>query len=136
MTAAPVIVLLHGVGRRGADLAPLTAGLKARGTALLVDDEDLVRMSTADMLIDLGYEVADIDASTADWLLEWCAFRLRERDEFPRLELVSDTTRITLGSSGRGRKVRGSSAELLGWLTGRAGSSALHGSGGLQLPAF
>lgn len=30
-----------------------------RGIALLVDDEDLVRMSTADMLIDLGYEVVE-----------------------------------------------------------------------------
>jgi CheY-like chemotaxis protein len=34
--------------------APLT-----QGRALLVDDEDLVRMSTADMLMDLGYEVVE-----------------------------------------------------------------------------
>jgi PAS domain S-box-containing protein len=34
------------------------------GTALLVDDEDLVRMSTAEMLIDLGYAV--IEASSAE----------------------------------------------------------------------
>lgn len=34
------------------------------GTALLVDDEMLVRMSTADMLMDLGYEV--IEASSAE----------------------------------------------------------------------
>ncbi|HET6941134.1 MAG TPA: PAS domain S-box protein [Sphingomicrobium sp.] len=30
-----------------------------RGIALLVDDEELVRMSTADMLIDLGFEVTE-----------------------------------------------------------------------------
>ena len=30
-----------------------------RGTALLVDDEELVRMGTADMLEELGYEVAE-----------------------------------------------------------------------------
>jgi PAS domain S-box-containing protein len=30
------------------------------GTALLVDDEELVRMSTADMLHDLGYEVIEV----------------------------------------------------------------------------
>ena len=30
-----------------------------RGAALLVDDEELVRMSTADMLIDLGFEVTE-----------------------------------------------------------------------------
>jgi len=31
----------------------------AHGTALLVDDEDLVRMTTADMLMDLGYQVVE-----------------------------------------------------------------------------
>jgi PAS domain S-box-containing protein len=36
----------------------------AKGTALLVDDEDLVRMSTADMLGDLGYTV--IEAGSAE----------------------------------------------------------------------
>jgi PAS domain S-box-containing protein len=35
-----------------------------RGRALLVDDEDLVRMSTADMLSDLGFEV--IEAGSAE----------------------------------------------------------------------
>lgn len=37
---------------------PLEA--KTCGTALLVDDEDLVRMSTADMLGDLGYAVIEV----------------------------------------------------------------------------
>ena len=36
----------------------------ARGVALLVDDEELVRMSTANMLNDLGYEV--IEANSAE----------------------------------------------------------------------
>jgi CheY-like chemotaxis protein/two-component sensor histidine kinase len=35
-----------------------------RGVALLVDDEELVRMSTADMLIDLGFEV--VEAGSAE----------------------------------------------------------------------
>jgi PAS domain S-box-containing protein len=35
-----------------------------RGVVLLVDDEELVRMSTADMLIDLGFEV--VEAGTAE----------------------------------------------------------------------
>lgn len=38
------------------DSSPSSGGL---GTVLLVDDEELVRMSTADMLNDLGYEVAE-----------------------------------------------------------------------------
>ena len=40
----------------------------ARGTALLVDDEDLVRMSTADMLNDLGYDV--VEAGSAEEALQ------------------------------------------------------------------
>jgi PAS domain S-box-containing protein len=33
--------------------------LRGRGTALLVDDEEYVRLSTADMLVDLGYDVIE-----------------------------------------------------------------------------
>lgn len=40
----------------------------ARGVALLVDDEDMVRMSTADMLADLGYKV--VEASSGASALE------------------------------------------------------------------
>jgi signal transduction histidine kinase/CheY-like chemotaxis protein len=43
---------------------PPPAAVKALGTALLVDDEKLVRMSTADMLDDLGYEV--VEATSAE----------------------------------------------------------------------
>ena len=37
--------------------------VEARGTALLVDDEELVRMSTAGMLEDLGYEVVETSSA-------------------------------------------------------------------------
>jgi PAS domain S-box-containing protein len=37
---------------------------RGRGTALLVDDEELVRMSTADMLIELGFNV--VEAGSAE----------------------------------------------------------------------
>lgn len=40
------------------------AGGAGLGTALLVDDEEMVRMSTADMLTDLGYDV--IEASSGE----------------------------------------------------------------------
>ena len=57
---------------------------QTRGTALLVDDEELVRMSTADMLSDLGYAV--IEAASAEEALRsrqyGRAFRLR-RDRPP-----------------------------------------------------
>jgi CheY-like chemotaxis protein len=39
-------------------------GREARGTALLVDDEDLVRESTADMLTEIGYRV--VEATSAE----------------------------------------------------------------------
>jgi CheY-like chemotaxis protein len=42
-------------------LQPVVEG---RGTALLIDDEELVRMSTAHMLVDLGYEV--VEAGSAE----------------------------------------------------------------------
>jgi CheY-like chemotaxis protein len=45
-----------------------TSPPRTRGTALLVDDEDLVRMSTADMLMDLGYEV--VEARSAEEALQ------------------------------------------------------------------
>ena len=37
------------------------------GTVLLVDDEDLVRMSTADMLADLGYGVVEASSGLRRW---------------------------------------------------------------------
>ncbi|TFL16561.1 response regulator [Jannaschia formosa] len=55
---------------------------QALGTALLVDDEDLVRLSTADMLMDLGYEV--VEAASAEE-----ALRLVEEGLAPDL-VVSD----------------------------------------------
>ena len=44
---------------RPEDVASTPAILRA-GTALLVDDEELVRISTADMLTDLGYSVIEV----------------------------------------------------------------------------
>lgn len=53
----------HGSSHSGAGLA--------RGEALLVDDDDLVRMSTADMLTDLGFDV--VEARSAEEALELMA---------------------------------------------------------------
>lgn len=87
--------------------------------------------------LDIGFEVADVDDETAEWLLEWSAYRLGARDEFPRLELVSDSGfHTTLGSSGEARRITGSSPALLGWLTGRAEPDTVHGSDGLVLPGL
>ena len=62
------------------NLAESSASLPAlQGTALLVDDEDLVRLSTADMLKDLGFAV--IEAETGE-----DALRIIEKGE--RIDLL------------------------------------------------
>jgi maleylpyruvate isomerase len=87
--------------------------------------------------LDVGFDVGDIDQQTAEWLLEWCAFRLRDRDEFPRLVLTSDSGfTVQLGRSGEPRPITGSSSSLLGWLMNRADGSAVTGGDQLHLPAF
>jgi PAS domain S-box-containing protein len=57
----PISAAVVDDGGRGSESLPR---LDALGIALLVDDEDLVRMTTADMLADLGYEV--IEARSAE----------------------------------------------------------------------
>jgi len=72
------------------DIAPASAAntsapeisRRARGTALLVDDEELVRATTSDMLAELGHEVIEADSAEA-------ALRLIERGLRPDL-LVTD----------------------------------------------
>jgi PAS domain S-box-containing protein len=51
------------------EAGPRPAAGRGRGTALLVDDEDLVRISTADMLSELGYQVVEA-ACAADALVK------------------------------------------------------------------
>jgi PAS domain S-box-containing protein len=57
----PISAVAAGDGDQAAEAPPVPNGL---GTALLVDDEELVRMSTADMLLDLGYQV--VEAGSAE----------------------------------------------------------------------
>lgn len=87
--------------------------------------------------LDVGFGMDDVDETTAAWLLEWSAYRLRRRDEFPRLELRSSSGLvISIGSSGPARQVRGSNARLLGWLTGRLPPDDVDGTDSLRLPPF
>lgn len=59
--------LVEGDGAAQTAYAPVAS----RGRVLLVDDEDLVRLSTADMLSDLGYEV--VEASSGAQALQLVA---------------------------------------------------------------
>lgn len=61
----PISTHAPATDKPAGDVAATTAPL---GTALLVDDEELVRMSIADMLIDLGYAV--IEAASGEEALK------------------------------------------------------------------
>ena len=76
--------LPQGDAQTGTPLALERAPAPAarRGTVLLVDDEDLVRLSTAEMLIELGHEV--VEAGSAEE-----ALRLLNGGLFPDL-VVTD----------------------------------------------
>ena len=103
---------------------------------VLRDFEKLLHQKSGNLTVDLS-EITDIDTRTAEWLLEWGAFRLRDREDFPELELTSDSgMTATVGTVGEPVAVSGSSVELVGWLLGRTDGSAITGAGGLQLPAF
>jgi maleylpyruvate isomerase len=113
----------------------MRGGLKA--PARLLPLARLLEVVIHHIDLDIGYEITDIDTQTAEWLLEWCAFRLKERDGFPRLQLTSDTGfTTTVGSSGEPTAVSGASTQLLGWVTGRTDAAALTGADGIQLPAY
>ncbi len=87
--------------------------------------------------LDVGYEVGQIEPQVAEWLIEWVAFRARARDEFPRVEVLTDSGfRTTVGRVGEGVTVRGPAPALLGWLTGRLGADSVSGANGLLLPSL
>jgi CheY-like chemotaxis protein/two-component sensor histidine kinase len=68
-TAVQLWLPISAVATEDAGQIPAAAAApRALGTALLVDDETLVRLSTADMLMDLGYEV--VEAASAEQALQ------------------------------------------------------------------
>jgi signal transduction histidine kinase/CheY-like chemotaxis protein len=75
-----------------------------RGTALLVDDEELVRMSTADMLSDLGYAV--VEASSGEEALR--LLQVGKRFDL----LVTDHLMPGLSGTELAREVRATTPEI------------------------
>lgn len=88
--------------------------------------------------VDIGYGVGDVEPSTAGWLLEWAAFRLAGRDDFPALQLETGSgVTVRVGPPGdEPQLVGGRASDLLGWLTGRAGPDGVRGAEGLILPPY
>jgi len=112
---------------RGGDQAPVRLLPLARLAEVVLHHVDL----------DIGLEIDDVDEPTAAWLLEWLAFRLRTRTDFPQIRVVSDTgMTLLIGTAGDPVEVSGTSAALLGWLSGRRSSDGLTGANDLQLPPF
>ena len=81
-----------------------TSQPRGRGTALLVDDEELVRMSTADMLIDMGFNV--LEAGSAE-----VALSLLEAGADPDL-LITDHLMPGMNGAELARAVRQRTPDL------------------------
>ncbi len=112
---------------RGGDVAPVRLLPLARLCEVVLHHVDL----------DIGLDIGDVDQPTADWLLEWLSFRLGPRVGFPKINVLSDSgLAVVVGHDEQAIDVRGSSAEVLGWLTGRSTGESLRGADGLTLPPF
>src|SRR3954464_6284017 len=99
-------------------LVELRGGLQV--PARLLPLARLLEVTLHHVDLDLGYGVPDIDSPTADWLLEWCGFRLPRRDDFPRLEAGAPAAPVNPARRGGARR-----APAAVWgARGRAGPSA------------
>ena len=87
--------------------------------------------------LDCGFDVDDIEADIARWLLEWTSALLADRDDLPPIEIQSlSGWHARIGGPGEAHEVRGQDVPLLGWLTGRSAGEPLTGAEGLQLPTL
>lgn len=112
---------------RGGDQVPARVLPLARLSEVVLHHVDL----------DVGFDAADVDEATAELLLPWCAFRLRRRADFPRLQLLLPSgAEVSVGSLGEPARITGQTAQLLGWLTGRSDGQGLTGATGTNLPPF
>ena len=100
-------------------------------SALMLDRLNEVVIHHIDL--DLGFDFADIEPDLLRILLQWNLFRTAPR--FAGFKLTVTTDEGFSAVLGRGTKVtlRGSEANLVGWLTGRKDSSVVLGAEGLDL---
>lgn len=83
----------------------------------------------------IGYTIDRVEDDIARWLLEWTVFRLDDRADVPRLDIVSSSgLEASVGGFGEPGQVRGSDRDLLGWLTGRADGAAVAGAHDVVIP--
>ena len=82
-----------------------------------------------------SFSLADLEPVAASWLLQWAALWLRTKAGLPAVSLHSESGVVErVGEVGEERTVKGSDADLWGWVTGRTGADALDGADGLTWP--
>ena len=83
--------------------------------------------------LNIGFDFSDIEPELLRILLQWNLFRSAPR--FAQMKLTVTTDEGFSAILGRGTKVslRGSEANLVGWLTGRKDSSVVLGAEDLDL---
>jgi len=100
-------------------------------SALMLDRLNEVVVHHIDL--GLGFDFTDIEPTLLRILLQWNLFRAAPR--FAQIKLTITTDEGFSAVVGRGTKVtlRGSEANIVGWLTGRKDSSTVLGADDLDL---
>jgi maleylpyruvate isomerase len=83
--------------------------------------------------LDVGYDFTDIDPELARTLLQWNVYRASPRFNTVKLIIISDEGLSLTVGRGTPVEVRGTEANLLGWVTGRKNSSVVLGADELDL---
>lgn len=85
--------------------------------------------------LDCGVGFDDIDPEVAHVALERFVGKFRDRDDAPALRLEPSDGEVLMTSDESPVPVSGSSAALLGWISGRTDASTVTGATGVDLPA-
>ncbi|MFF7409336.1 maleylpyruvate isomerase family mycothiol-dependent enzyme [Streptomyces lydicus] len=72
-----------------------------------------------------GYTFADVPPEAARWIIDDLIEAQRRRESTPPLRIEATDTGLTHELGSGGPTVRGTQADLLGWLTGRTGGATL-----------
>jgi maleylpyruvate isomerase len=84
--------------------------------------------------LDCGFQVDEIPAEPAEWLLRWTLFRLRWAN-LPAMKLAGDSLTVSIGmGTDEPMQLHASDARLWAWLAGRVGPEAVSGAEDLRLP--
>lgn len=89
--------------------------------------------------IDLGtgFSLADAGDTSIGWLLQFWAYRLHRREDFPALLLDTGEREYEIGNHGWGtdyRRFSGTPLQFLGWITGRTNGNDIDGANEIELP--